>query len=63
MCCVGLSIDLLRVFSRELRFDYDLFEVEDGMWGAIDKVRAADTHENGTHLGQRVSASVLYRLN
>ena len=56
MCCVGLSIDLLRVFSRELRFDYDLFEVEDGMWGAIDKVRAADTHENGTHLGQRVSA-------
>ncbi|XP_076458546.1 glutamate receptor ionotropic, NMDA 2B-like [Babylonia areolata] len=37
MCCIGLSIDLLRVFSRELNFDYDLFEVDDGMWGAIDK--------------------------
>ncbi|XP_076437124.1 glutamate receptor ionotropic, NMDA 2B-like [Babylonia areolata] len=37
MCCYGLSIDLLKVSSRELRFDYDLFEVEDGMWGAIDK--------------------------
>ncbi|KAL8576689.1 hypothetical protein ACOMHN_025164 [Nucella lapillus] len=37
MCCYGLSIDLLKVFSRELRFDYDLFEVDDGMWGAIDK--------------------------
>ncbi|KAK7112852.1 hypothetical protein V1264_012236 [Littorina saxatilis] len=37
MCCVGLSIDLLRVFSRELNFDFDLHEVEDGMWGAVDK--------------------------
>ncbi|KAL8583948.1 hypothetical protein ACOMHN_040681 [Nucella lapillus] len=37
MCCIGLSVDLLRVFSRELNFDFDLFEVVDGMWGAIDK--------------------------
>ncbi|PVD39222.1 hypothetical protein C0Q70_01850 [Pomacea canaliculata] len=37
MCCIGLSVDLLRVFSRELNFDFDFFEVEDGMWGAINK--------------------------
>ncbi|KAK7489127.1 hypothetical protein BaRGS_00019641 [Batillaria attramentaria] len=36
-CCVGLSVDLLRVFSRELNFDFDMFEPEDGNWGALDK--------------------------
>ncbi|KAK6170534.1 hypothetical protein SNE40_018908 [Patella caerulea] len=33
-CCIGLSIDLLKILSNELDFDYELFEVEDGQWGA-----------------------------
>nr|KAG5701233.1 hypothetical protein BaRGS_008609 [Batillaria attramentaria] len=37
-CCVGLSVDLLRVFGRELNFDFDMFEPADGNWGALDKV-------------------------
>ncbi|XP_046372595.2 glutamate receptor ionotropic, NMDA 2B-like [Haliotis rufescens] len=33
-CCTGLSIDLLFELSAELEFDYELFEVYDGQWGA-----------------------------
>ncbi|XP_041362766.1 LOW QUALITY PROTEIN: glutamate receptor ionotropic, NMDA 2B-like [Gigantopelta aegis] len=35
-CCVGLSIDLLKQLSVQLEFDFDLFEVEDFQWGALD---------------------------
>ncbi|XP_046372599.2 glutamate receptor ionotropic, NMDA 2B-like [Haliotis rufescens] len=33
-CCTGLSIDILRIFAEELNFDFELFEVADGQWGA-----------------------------
>ncbi|XP_041364332.1 glutamate receptor ionotropic, NMDA 2B-like [Gigantopelta aegis] len=33
-CCTGLSIDLLITLSHKLEFDFDLSEVEDGLWGA-----------------------------
>ncbi|XP_050393483.1 glutamate receptor ionotropic, NMDA 2B [Patella vulgata] len=33
-CCTGLSIDLLVRLSQDLNFDFDLFEVKDGEWGA-----------------------------
>ncbi|ESO87183.1 hypothetical protein LOTGIDRAFT_107328 [Lottia gigantea] len=36
VCCSGLSIDLLVRLSQDLNFDFDLFEVEDGEWGAED---------------------------
>lgn len=32
-CCTGLSIDLLRLLSDEMAFDYDLFEVPDKSFG------------------------------
>ena len=38
-CCSGLCIDLLRLLSDKIGFDYELFEVEDEKWGAYDKVR------------------------
>ncbi|CAH1776022.1 unnamed protein product [Owenia fusiformis] len=34
-CCEGLSIDILERLSRDLEFDYDLYIVGDGMYGAI----------------------------
>ena len=37
-CCVGLSMDLLKIFSQELNFDFHIKEVEDGKWGALNKV-------------------------
>ncbi|XP_046372602.1 glutamate receptor ionotropic, NMDA 2A-like isoform X2 [Haliotis rufescens] len=37
-CCNGLSIDLLIDLSQQLDFDYHLFEVDDGQWGAINSV-------------------------
>ncbi|BFZ17475.1 hypothetical protein BsWGS_20513 [Bradybaena similaris] len=36
-CCVGLSMDLLKIFSSQLNFDFVLTEVEDGKWGSINK--------------------------
>ncbi|CAG5131967.1 unnamed protein product [Candidula unifasciata] len=36
-CCVGLSMDLLKIFSTQLNFDFVLTEVEDGKWGSINK--------------------------
>ncbi|XP_076442925.1 uncharacterized protein LOC143281574 [Babylonia areolata] len=37
MCCSGLSIDILARISRELNFNYSLFEVESGGYGsAVD---------------------------
>ncbi|KAH3869433.1 hypothetical protein DPMN_032600, partial [Dreissena polymorpha] len=32
-CCTGLCVDLLKVFSEKLMFDYELYEVRDGLWG------------------------------
>ncbi|GFR68925.1 glutamate receptor ionotropic, NMDA 1 [Elysia marginata] len=37
-CCVGLTMDLLKLFSKELNFDFHIKEVEDGKWGALSKV-------------------------
>ncbi|XP_059165876.1 glutamate receptor ionotropic, NMDA 2B-like [Physella acuta] len=34
-CCVGLSMDLLKVLSTQLNFDFSITEVKDGQWGAI----------------------------
>ncbi|KAL8565896.1 hypothetical protein ACOMHN_036822 [Nucella lapillus] len=37
MCCSGLSIDILARISKELNFNYSLFEVESGGYGsAVD---------------------------
>lgn len=36
-CCSGFSIDLLQKLSEDIGFDYDLFEVEDRMWGRRSK--------------------------
>ena len=37
-CCSGFCIDLLREISDRIGFDYELFRVEDGTWGAPDAV-------------------------
>ena len=37
-CCSGLCIDLLFKLSEKMRFDYELFQVEDGLWGGYDEV-------------------------
>ena len=37
-CCSGFCIDLLRLLSEKMSFDYELFEVPDRKWGAYDKV-------------------------
>ena len=41
-CCSGLCIDLLRMLSKDVGFDYELFEVDDEKWGAFDKVRTTE---------------------
>ena len=42
-CCSGLSIDLLKMLSEKISFDFELFEVPDKKWGAYDKVRHSST--------------------
>ncbi|CAG5135589.1 unnamed protein product, partial [Candidula unifasciata] len=37
-CCVGFSMDLLKILSNQLNFDFKITEVEDGKWGSINKV-------------------------
>ncbi|KAL5018031.1 hypothetical protein ScPMuIL_003753 [Solemya velum] len=32
-CCVGLCVDLLKILSERIGFDFDLFEVPDREWG------------------------------
>ncbi|KAJ8317860.1 hypothetical protein KUTeg_002951 [Tegillarca granosa] len=36
-CCAGLCIDLLRILSERMRFDYTLYEVPDQTWGLPDE--------------------------
>jgi len=37
-CCSGLCIDLLKMLGEKISFDFELFEVPDGKWGAYDRV-------------------------
>lgn len=37
-CCTGLSIDLLRIISDRMKFDFNLFEVPDQTFGIQDEV-------------------------
>ncbi|CAM1303375.1 GRIN2B (predicted) [Pycnogonum litorale] len=41
-CCSGLTIDLLEQFATDLGFEYEMYRVEDGVWG---------TEKNGTWNG------------
>uniref|UniRef100_A0A2C9JY17 Ionotropic glutamate receptor C-terminal domain-containing protein n=1 Tax=Biomphalaria glabrata TaxID=6526 RepID=A0A2C9JY17_BIOGL len=34
-CCSGLSMDLLKIFSEQLNFDFEIKEVYDGQWGLL----------------------------
>ncbi|CAL1534217.1 unnamed protein product, partial [Lymnaea stagnalis] len=34
-CCAGLSMDLLKILSDQLNFDYEIKEVIDGKWGVL----------------------------
>ncbi|KAK3090570.1 hypothetical protein FSP39_012761 [Pinctada imbricata] len=36
-CCAGLCVDLLKIMSEEMRFDYELYEVPDKTWGLKDQ--------------------------
>ncbi|NP_001191485.1 NR2 [Aplysia californica] len=37
-CCTGLSMDLLKILSDELNFEYKITEVRDGKWGGMNKM-------------------------
>ncbi|KAL4240267.1 Glutamate receptor ionotropic [Mactra antiquata] len=41
-CCTGLCVDLLKILSVRMNFDYEMYEVEDREWGI---------EENGTWSG------------
>ncbi|XP_060076117.1 glutamate receptor ionotropic, NMDA 2B-like [Ylistrum balloti] len=36
-CCTGLCIDLLKILSERMDFDYELYEVPDQTWGLPDQ--------------------------
>jgi len=37
-CCSGLCVDLLKMLGEKISFDFELFEVPDGKFGAYDRV-------------------------
>lgn len=36
-CCTGLCVDLLKILSVRMNFDFEMYEVGDREWG-IEKV-------------------------
>ena len=38
VCCVGFCMDLLRRLSADIGFRFEVFEVRDRKWGAIDRI-------------------------
>ena len=36
-CCIGYTIDLLQLLMRDLRFDVDVYMIEDGYYGSFHK--------------------------
>jgi len=43
-CCSGFCIDLLRLLSEKISFDFELFEVPDKKWGAFEMVICASLY-------------------
>lgn len=50
-CCDGISVSLFQIVANELNFNFDLYLVEDGLFGGID--------ENGTWNG--MLGDVIYK--
>ena len=42
-CCSGFCIDMLKILSEKIGFEYDLFEVEDRKFGAFDRVSSCSS--------------------
>ena len=38
-CCTGLCVDLLKILSEKLNFEYEMYEVPDESWGIQGEVR------------------------